>query len=91
MKRFHLCDMRVDSQFGGQVRRSVVFVLDDIIALVEGLEDGEGVSDAVERGQVFSQQLPCRRSRVAADQIGELLHQLFLLFLHIHLLMNNIH
>lgn len=59
--------MTVNSQFGGQVGRSVIFVLDDIIALVQGLEDGEGVADAVQRGQIFSKQLPRWRSGVTAD------------------------
>lgn len=42
-------------QFCWQVCRCIILVFDDIIAFIQGLENSEGVADAVESSEVFCQ------------------------------------
>lgn len=72
-------------QFRWQVRRCVILAFDDLIAFIQSLENSEGVTDAVEGGKVFGQQFSRWWSGGTADQSCQLLHQLLLLLLHIHL------
>lgn len=77
-------------QFCWQVCRCVILALDDLVAFIQSLENSEGVADAVERSKVLGQQFSCWRSRGTADQSRQLLHQLLLLLLHIHLPSNKL-
>lgn len=78
-------------QFCWQVRRGVILAFDDLIAFIQSLENSEGVSDAVEGSKVFGQQFSCWWSGGTADQPRQLLHQLLLLLLHVHLPFKNTH
>lgn len=77
-------------QFCWQVGRCVVLAFDDLIAFIQSLENSEGVADAVEGSKVFGQQFSRWRSGGTADQSCQLLHQLLLLLLHIHLPLKHI-
>lgn len=72
-------------QFCWQVRRCVILAFDDLIAFIQSLENSEGVANAVEGSKVFGQQFSRWWSGGTAYQSCQLLHQLLLLLLYIHL------
>jgi len=76
-----------NSQFCWQVCWRVVLAFDNIIALVQSLEDREGVTDAVNGRQVLGQKFSGRGSRSTANQARQLLHQFLLRLLHVHLVL----
>ena len=73
------------SQPGGQVAGRVILVADDVVALVDGLEEGEGVAHAEELRQAAGQQLAGRGARRLADLRRQLLHQRLLAPLDVRL------
>jgi hypothetical protein len=73
------------SQSGGKIAGGVVLVADDLIALVDGLEQGKSVADTEDGCEASGEQLAGWRTGVLRDLISELVDELLLAFFDVRL------
>jgi hypothetical protein len=70
-------------QLGGKEAGRVIFVAQYIVALVDGVEEQERVSDAEQRGEASRDQPSRRRPRTLLYPLAQLLNQLLLAALYV--------
>ncbi len=80
----------IHSQFCWQVTGRIVLVLDDVVALVDGLEQRERVSDTEDGSETSREQLTGGRPGVFTDLSSQLRYQFCLTLLDVRLLRKSI-
>jgi len=76
-------------QLGRQVAWWIVFVANDIIALVDSLKQSKGISNTEDCRQTSSQQLAHWRPRIFCDLTSQLTYQFLLALFNIRLPVHN--